>query len=143
MINTICFIFAFVLFLCPARVGAQEEPVDAAWLLTLDTIKAESSRLMTQNTRLNADYHALLEEVDQLNASIEGQGGKNAALADFLKTRHGRSNQQVRIQELERQIKDQRDELKRRQREKGGELDRLRQELKVEKANEAKLEKSQ
>ena len=135
-IYSLLFILCLV---CPACVGAQEEPVDAAWLLTLDTIKAESSRLMTQNTRLNADYHALLEEVDQLNASIEGQGGKNAALADFLKTRHGRSDQQVRIQELERQIKASRRGASKPE----NELDRLRQELKVEKANEAKLEKTQ
>ncbi len=132
----------FVLCLaCPARVGAQEAPADATWLLTLDTIKAGSSQLMAQNTRLTADYKMLVQDVDQLNASVQEQDRKNAALADFLKIRHGRSDQQVRIQELEKQIKDKRNELKTsRQREKGGELDRLRKELKVEKANEAKLE---
>jgi hypothetical protein len=132
----------FILCLaCPAGVGAQETPADATWLLTLETIKAGSSQLMAQNTRLTADYKMLVQDIDQLNASLEEQSRKNAALADFLKTRHGRSDQQVRIQELERQIKDQRDELKTsRQGEKGGELDRLRQELKIEKANEAKLE---
>ena len=141
-IYSLLFILCLV---CPARVGAQEAPADAAWLLTLDTIKARSSQLMAQNTRLTADYDMLLEDIDRLNASIEEQGRKNAALADFLKTRHGRSDQQVRIQELEKQIRDKKDELKRRQRapKPESELDRLRQELKVEKANEAKLKKMQ
>lgn len=132
-IYSLLFILCLV---CPARVGAQEGPADATWLLTLDTIKARSNQLMAQNTRLTVDYHALLEEIDQLNVSIEEQGRKNAALADFLKTRHGRSDQQVRIQELERQIKASRRGASK----PGNELDRLRQELKVEKANEAKLE---
>ena len=142
-IYSLLFILCLV---CPARVWAQEGPADAvpaapdaAWLLPLDTIKASSSQLMAQNTRLTVDYHALLEEIDQLNVSIEEQGRKNAALADFLKTRHGRSDQQVRIQELERQIKASRRGASKPE----NELDRLRQELKVEKANEAKLEKTQ
>ena len=132
-------------FACPARVDAQEAPAaDATWLLTLETIKAKSSQLMAQNTRLTADHQMLVQDINRLNASVEEQGRKNAALADFLKTRHGRSDQQVRIQELEGQIKDQRDELKAsRRREKGGELDSLRKELAVEKANEAKSEKMQ
>lgn len=116
MNKNIYFLLFILCLVCPARVGAQEGPADAAWLLTLDTIKAGSNQLMAQNIRLTVDYHALLEEIDRLNASIEEQGRKNAALADLLKTRHGRSDQQVRIQEL----------------------DRLRKELKVEKANEAK-----
>lgn len=146
-IYSLLFILCLV---CPARVGAQEAPADAvpagdsaAWLLTLETIKARSSQLMAQNARLTADHHMLLEDISQLNASIEEQGRKNAALADFLKTRHGRSDQQVRIQELEKQIKAKRDGLKASRRgasKPENELDRLRQELKVEKANEAKLE---
>jgi len=112
-------------FACPARVDAQEAPAaDATWLLTLETIKAKSSQLMAQNTRLTADHQMLVQDINRLNASVEEQGRKNAALADFLKTRHGRSDQQVRIRELEKQIKGKRDELKRRQREKGGELGR-------------------
>lgn len=150
----------FVLCLaCSARVGAQEAPAgevpaegSAAWLLTLETIKAKSSQLMAQNTRLTTDYHMLVGDVDQLNVSVQEQSRKNAALADFLKTRHGRSDQQIRIRQLEGQIKDKRDELNRRRREKGGfkgrgavpkpenELGCLRKELEVEKANEAKLE---
>ncbi len=144
MIQIVYYALVFVLCLaCPARVGAQEAPSDATWILTLETIKARVSELTAQNVQLTADYNAFLGEIDQLNVSIEEQIKRNTALADFLKTRHGRSDQQVRIQELEKQIKDKRDELKRRRRQKGGELDRLRKELAVEKANEAKLEKMQ
>ena len=143
MNKNIYFLFGFMLCLaCPARVGAQEVPAGATWLLTLETIKARSNQLMAQNIRLTADYNMLLEDIDQLNASIEEQVRKNAALADFLKTRHGRTDQQVRAHQLEGQIKGKRDELRRRQRapKPENELDRLRKELKVEKANEAKLE---
>jgi len=144
MIQIVYYTLMFVLcFACPARVGAQEAPAtDATWLLTLETIKAGSSQLMAQNNRLIADYNRLVQDIDRLNASIEEQSRKNAALADFLKTRHGRTDQQVRARELEGQINGKRDELKRRQRapKPESELDRLRKELKVEKANEAKLE---
>jgi len=123
--NTYCLLGLILCFACPARVDAQEAPAaDATWLLTLETIKAKSSQLMAQNTRLTADHQMLVQDINRLNASVEEQGRKNAALADFLKTRHGRSDQQVRIRELEKQIKGKRDELKRRQREKGGELGR-------------------
>ncbi len=138
MNKNIYFLLFMLCLACPARVGAQEAPADATWLLTLETIKARSSQWMAQNIRLTADYNRLVQDVNLLNASVEQQSRKNAALADFLKTRHGRTDQQVRIRELEKQIKDKRDELKAsRQRKKGGELDRLRKELEVEKANEA------
>lgn len=84
----------------------EPEPGTAVWLLTLETIKTKVQDLMERNTQLTGEYTALNQDVEQLNASVTEKTNKNAALSAFLKDRHGRSDQQLHLEELTAQIKD-------------------------------------
>ena len=122
MTKSIYYIFAFIL--CAASPVRADPPETLAgsdvWLLTLETIKSKAKELMAQNTQLAAEYNALVLDINGLDASITEQGNKNAALADFLKTRNGRTDQQLRLEELEGQLKEKKVQLNDRQREYDG-----------------------
>ena len=106
---------------CPAWADSPEPAAGSeAWILTLETIKAKAKDLMAQNTALSAEYNTLAQDINDLNTAIDAQNAKNLGMADFLKDRHGRSDQQVRIAELDTQIKEQKARLSDRQREYDG-----------------------
>ena len=113
MNKIIYYALGFVLCLtCSARADiAPTADGSEVWVLTLETIKAKATGLMSRNTALSAEYNALAQDVNDLNVSINGQINKNAALADFLKSRHGRPDQQMRLEELAAEIKDKKSRL--------------------------------
>ena len=110
--------------LCCAHPAWADAPEPAAgsgaWILTLETIKAKAKDLMARNTALSAEYNTLAQDINNLNAAVDAQNTKNMAITSFLKDRHGRTDQQVRIEELEAQIKEQKTRLNDRQREYDG-----------------------
>lgn len=97
-------------FLCgaiDARAQVPEAPssVPQQWQLTLDGIKAKAQGLMVENSGLKVEYRQLTAQVQRLQQSIEDQQYKNDQMDRLLKERHGRTDQQVRIEELKQGIK--------------------------------------
>ena len=116
------YVLGFILcFVRPAWANPLEAAAGSpAWILTLETIKVKAKELMARNTELSAEYNTLAQDINNLNTAIDTQNAKNAALASFLKDRHGRSDQQARIEELEAQLKEQKARLGDRQKEHDG-----------------------
>jgi hypothetical protein len=143
-----------------AQVPEEFSSMPEQWQLTLDVIKSKAQNLLVENNGLEVEYRQLIGQAQRLQRSIEGQQDKNGQLESLLNERHGRTDQQVRIEELTRdiQIKDQKareydqqfEELKRklpRSRPKAQEeapmndqLGQLRKELEEETTQEVLLE---
>ncbi len=83
----------------------EQIPVPEQWQLTLDVIKSKVQSLIIENNRLQVEYRKLIEQAQKLQQSIDDQQDKNGQMDRFLKERHGRTDQQVRIEELTRIIK--------------------------------------
>jgi chromosome segregation ATPase len=75
------------------------------WQLTLDVIKSKVQTLETENNGLQAEYRKSIEQSQKLQKLIDAQQYKNEQMSRFLKERHGRTDQQVRISELTQSIK--------------------------------------
>ena len=75
------------------------------WQLSLDAIQSKVQALVIENNGLRAEYRQLIEQVQKLQQSIDAQQYKNEQMGRFLKERHGRTDQQVRIEALVRSIK--------------------------------------
>ena len=73
--------------------------------MTLDGIKSRVQALVIENNRLQVEYHKLTGQRQQLQQSMDDQQNKNEQTARLLKERHGRTDQQVRIEVLTRSIK--------------------------------------
>ena len=73
--------------------------------MTLDGIKSRVQALVIENNRLQVEYHKLTGQRQQLQQSMDDQQNKNEQTARLLKERHGRTDQQVRIEELVGMIK--------------------------------------
>ncbi len=84
----------------PDQIQAPEQ-----WQLTLDGIKSKVQTLVIENNGLQAECRKLIEQTLKLQQSIDDQQYKNEQMGRFLKERHGRTDQQVRIGELTRSIK--------------------------------------
>lgn len=96
----------------PIAAAAGAVPVATQrWQVTLDEIKAKVQDLLRQNDQLSQQYKYLLAEQKKAALFIEKQSRKNEKLRDFLKVRNGKSDQQIRIEELERQIAQRKDKL--------------------------------
>jgi len=78
--------------------------VPEQWQLTLDVIKSKAQTLLVENDGLQVQYQQLIGQVQQLQRSIGDQKNKNEQLARLIKERHGRTDQQARIEELTRII---------------------------------------
>jgi regulator of replication initiation timing len=87
-----------------AQVSGQM-PVPEQWQSTLDVIKSKVQTMVIENNRLQVEYRKLMERAQKLQQSIDAQQYKNEQMSRFLKERHGRTDQQVRIEELTRIIK--------------------------------------
>lgn len=97
-------------FLCwgfeaKAQVTEELSSMPEQWQVTLDDIKSKSQTLGVENDGLKAEYRQLLQEVQELQQSIDDQQAKNRQAEDFLRTRHGRTDQQLRIDELTQAIR--------------------------------------
>ena len=73
--------------------------------MTLDVIKSKVQTLETENNGLQAEYRKSIEQSQKLQKLIDAQQYKNEQMSRFLKERHGRTDQQVRISELTQSIK--------------------------------------
>ena len=62
--------------------------------------------MLKENTALTAEYNDLVGQTNTVAASMEEQTRNNVSLQEFLKERKGRTDQQLRIEEIEGQIKD-------------------------------------
>ena len=96
-------------FLCLASdVKAQESqqmPMPEQWQLTVEGIKSQAHALMVENNGLQDEHQQLTGQVQRLQQSINERQDKNDQLAQFLKGRHGRTDQQLRIEELTKTVK--------------------------------------
>ncbi len=82
------------------------------WILTLDVIKAKTEALMGKNSKLMAEREALIREYKEKQETIRSWQAKNQDLREFLKKRHGRSNEEMKVDELAEQIKAKKEQLK-------------------------------
>lgn len=105
------FLLYFCLILCkaPVLLYAQEEYAGGGtqeqWQLTFDTIRTKVNGLLVRNNQLSAEYRQLQDALTKTQAAIVEQDDKNASMRQFLKERHGRTDQQVRLEELAAQLK--------------------------------------
>jgi len=67
---------------------------------------------MIENNGLQVEYRQLTGQVQKLQQSIDAQQYKNEQMERFLKERHGRTDQQVRIEALTRIIKTKRQQAR-------------------------------
>lgn len=88
-----------------AQLPAQASAVTESWQLTLDVIKAQARTLMIKNNGLQGEYQRLAGQVQKLDQQISDRQHQNEKLSRYLKERHGRSDQQVRIEQLKQGIK--------------------------------------
>jgi len=91
-----------------ARAQAPEEQPSSMpeqWQLTLDVIKSRAQTLMVENNGLQVEYQQLIGQVQQLQRSVYEQQAKNEQIGRYIKERHGRTDQQERIEELTQVIK--------------------------------------
>jgi regulator of replication initiation timing len=75
------------------------------WQLSLDVIKSKAQALVIENNGLRVEYRQLIDQMQKLQQSIYNQQYKNEQTGRFLKERHGRTDQQVRIGVLAQIIK--------------------------------------
>lgn len=80
--------------------------------MTLDVIKSKAQSLMVENNGFQVEYRKLTGQLQQLRHSIDEQQNKNEQMASFLKERHGRTDQQVRVEELTQIIKTKKQEIR-------------------------------
>lgn len=87
------------------------------WLVSIDTIKTKAQGLMEKNIQLMSERDSLTNEDRKSKEQIHDVQIKNEILKQLLKERHGRSDQQMQVEDLTNQIKAKKDQLKRRQQE--------------------------
>ena len=73
--------------------------------MTLDGIKSKAQSLMVENNGLQDERRQLLDQVRDLLRAINDQQNRNDQMSLLLKQRHGRTDQQLRIDELTQSIK--------------------------------------
>mgnify|MGYP003394180813 CR=1 FL=1 len=108
MKNNFLIYFVFIFFIGTSILCAQEYAgggTPQQWSMTFDTIKSKVNVLLERNNQLSADYRSLVESQQKTVQSIEEQGTKNLSMQQFIKERHGKTDQQVRQEELEGQLK--------------------------------------
>ena len=82
------------------------------WQLTLDVIKAKAQSLLIENNAIQAKHRQLIQQEQSLRGAIKDAQDKNEAMLLFLKERHGRTDQQVRLEELSQAVKTKRQQIK-------------------------------
>ena len=91
---------------------SEQMPVPEQWQLTLDGIKSKAQALMIENNGLQNEYQQLTGQVQKLQQLIHDQQYKNDQMDHFLKERHGRTDQQLRIEGLTQMVKTKRQEAR-------------------------------
>jgi chromosome segregation ATPase len=75
------------------------------WLLTVDVIQKKVQGLLEENNKLNTEYIELMQQAQKMRQAVVDQSQKNDEIRRLLKERGGRTDQQIRIDELSQQIK--------------------------------------
>jgi hypothetical protein len=75
------------------------------WQLTLDVIKSKAQTLLIENNGLVVKYQQLVSQAQEIKQAISIQQNKNEQMSVFLSQRHGRGDQQLRIEELSRIVR--------------------------------------
>ena len=88
-----------------AQPAGDIAPVNGQWQSTLDVVKTRLNALLDQNNQLTAQYQSLQAQEQDLLRMIAEQNKKNEDLKKFVQGRHGKTDQQIRIEELGDQIK--------------------------------------
>ncbi len=83
---------------------AQESAV-AQWQLTLDVIKSKAQHLLDVNNQLTQEANTLSQQMQMLGQTIEQKRAGNDGMRQLLKERHGKTDQQIRIEELTKTLK--------------------------------------
>src|SRR5690242_19469065 len=107
MRNCVFLVYFVLCSLVPAFAQIAAEPPSGTqqWQLTFDVIKAKVDALVRENARLTAEAQSLKAQEQKLYVTIGEQGQKNEAIRQFLKERKGRTDQQIRMEELAGQVK--------------------------------------
>ena len=116
----LCHFFIIGFFLCFALDAFAQMPEEQQqitsmpdqWQLTLDVIKSRAQTLMLENNGLQSEYQQLLEKAQQIQRAIARQQSRNELASRFLRTRHGFTDQQIRIDELTQGIKTKKEEAR-------------------------------
>lgn len=87
------------------QVSPEPSPNTPEWQLTLDVIRAKSDTLVDKNNKLVAHRDAMAARYTQLETSITELKANNDELRQFLKDRHGRSDEQIHLEEIASQVK--------------------------------------
>ncbi len=95
-----------------AQLSAGPSSMPEQWQLTLDVIKAKAQSLGVENDGLKDEYQQLVEKADELRQAIDQQRDKNAQSAAILQERHGQTDQDLRIIELNESIRAKNQRLK-------------------------------
>jgi predicted nuclease with TOPRIM domain len=95
-----------------AQISQKVVSAPEQWQLTLDVIKSKAQVLMVENSALQFEYRQLTGQVQNLQQSIDEQQNKNDQMDRFLKQRHGRTDQQLRIEELTQTVKTKNQEVR-------------------------------
>jgi chromosome segregation ATPase len=97
-----------------AGVDLSEEtsPGTPEWQLTLETIRSKSQGLLSENATLEAEQRSLQEQQSKLHSMREEWRAKNEEIRKFLKERKGRSDQDMRKEELAAQIRGKESQIK-------------------------------
>lgn len=88
-----------------AEVPAGPVSMPEEWQLTLDVIKSKAQTLMVENNGLKGQYHQLSQEAQKLQRSLDAQQAQNEKTERLLEERHGRTDQQARLEQLTRTLK--------------------------------------
>jgi chromosome segregation ATPase len=88
-----------------AQVSQEQTSMPEQWQMTLDGIKSKAQSLMVENNGLQDERRQLLDQVRDLLRAINDQQNRNDQMSLLLKQRHGRTDQQLRIDELTQSIK--------------------------------------
>ena len=95
-----------------AQVASEPSSMPEQWQLTLDVIKAKAQTLLIKNNQIRAEYRKLIEQAQELKQTLKDQQDKNEAIRLLLNQRHGRTDQQVRLDDLQQTVKTKRQQAR-------------------------------
>lgn len=88
-----------------AQISAGPSSMPEQWQLTLDVIKNKAQTLLIKNNEIQAEYRQLKELVQDLKVNLKEKQDENDRISLFLNQRHGRTDQQIRTDQLQQAIK--------------------------------------
>ncbi len=82
------------------------------WQLTLDAIKAKAQTLLIENNAIQGQSRQLIDEEQKLRQAIKNEQDKNEAMRLFLNQRHGRTDEQMQLEQLKQAIRTKRQQAR-------------------------------